>query len=474
MVMREEKVMLKDSLYGLKLYLHSKRSLKLYGKILKPEFDDKDLNKESVSLQISLLTEKMINYDNTFFHSPEDDKNGYYPYIFEFVAEMDIKLFKLIPHESFGQWIPMKLIDLEKKEDNGNEKNSSLFIPGTLVFAASPIWCVEKALYIEKTDLESIKQDPMITKMLNTVKIPKGAKRFFQEEAKQRIGELTSFAQEFMVKVYHVGRGNFIELQMDSHSILFDIGRTIFENLSKTIETNVMSFRSLHPEGIILSHWDLDHIACVGDLNPEIIYAKGFPWIAPDLSLLPNAGITQSALKLCCYVAYKASLYLCNSLGNCILGNVDQNFSLWQGKGKKGKFTKANNIGLIIRLRMPGHPEKKALLPGDCEYRMMPDALVNKSASDTNGNYFFMVASHHGAEQNVGSLVHSDENIYSLCVVTAGKDHINGKTYPHCDYETQIRNNNFFFITTMFRRKEIFRIPISQEFCSYLMDLVGP
>lgn len=471
--MQEEKVMLKESLYGLKLYLHSKRSLTLYGKILKPEFDDKNLDEETVSLQISLLTEKMIKYDNAFFHSPEEDENGYYPYIFEFIAEVDIKKFKMIPPKAFGQWIQMKLIDLEKKEDY-KKKEDGLFFPGTLLFAASPIWRVGKTLYIKKEALELIKQDLLIKEMLATVKISKDAKCFFQENAKQRIRELTSSAQEFMVKIYPVGRGNFIELQVDSHSLLFDIGRTIVEQLSKRIETYIASFQALPPEGIILSHWDLDHIACVGSLNPEIIYTKNFPWIAPDLSLLPDADISQSALKLCCYVAYKASLYLCNSLGQCILESVDRNFSLWQGKGTAGQFTKANNIGLIIRLRMPKQPEKKALLPGDCEYRMMPDALVNKSASDTNGNYFFMVASHHGAEQNVGSLVHADENVCSLCVVTAGKDHINGKTYPHCDYETQILNNHFFCITTMFGSKEIFCIPISQEFCFYLMDLVGP
>lgn len=236
------------------------------------------------------------------------------------------------------------------------------------------------------------------------------------------------------IRILNVGQGNFIHIFMENKlgekSILFDIGMTEdstdfkLDEIQYAYNEMIPSFK---PDAIILSHWDVDHILGIGTLDPSI-YSETV-WMAPDLMILSEHSITQSAYRLCFYLAYKSRIYLVKSddYQKPVYQSPKNHFYIWQGccKGTGGA-TKANNIGLLLEIRntdligpylthfhctsdpftrealsclleLPHCIIKKqgdVLLPGDCAYKAMPDEIQTHL-----DKYTVLMVPHHAADK---------------------------------------------------------------------------
>lgn len=209
------------------------------------------------------------------------------------------------------------------------------------------------------------------------------------------------------IDVYNVGQAYCAAICMDNGEIIFsDIGLTkdSIELNTKEIKRAKIEIKSIKPRIIILSHWDLDHILGVTNASDSIYDAI---WIVPDLwnlqiknkkGKIDNRLISDSAKRLLKYLDWKNRnqlIIIGDELSQkCIYENPTGTISVWTGKrcsvsgrnenNKKYHITRANNFGVLIFLKN----NYTALLPGDSEYSVMSDELLDKEIN-------FLIVPHH-------------------------------------------------------------------------------
>lgn len=196
-----------------------------------------------------------------------------------------------------------------------------------------------------------------------------------------------------LIKIYNVGQAacNYIYLD-NNKKVMFDVGYSYrkedYENTF--INNNKFIFKHCKPDLIILSHWDLDHIMGVAYSKNSLFQVN---WIAPSMLQLPEGQYSVSAARLAKYLCWKRKLYIIDEDLNGQDVFNSSSFQIWKGKGhgntnklrRNGRIVsingieikglnKANNVGLILKLTKNNND---MLLPGDCEYQMLPSLLYN-------------------------------------------------------------------------------------------------
>lgn len=200
-----------------------------------------------------------------------------------------------------------------------------------------------------------------------------------------------------IMDVYNVGQACCSSIVLENDGIIFaDIGLTKdkIELDIEEVENAKRKIRDITPQIVILSHWDLDHILGVTNASDDIYSAT---WIVPDLwglqtvrknGTIDGKIISDSAKRLLKYLDWKNKDKLIiigdDLIKKCIYKNPTETISIWTGKrvakfgenanNKKFYITKSNNFGLIIYIKN----NYSALLPGDCEYSVIPDELLDK------------------------------------------------------------------------------------------------
>lgn len=334
---------------------------------------------------ISLFNEKSLNLFEDFFTGREPEYNfdiqkDYKPFIYEFVTEENISEFE----NSDTIEIYSKL-DIESS--NFNIAREEL-IEGQIIFCASPETNVKAFVRVSPS-----KSSKRINKLRNQLKgylltteyimtnYPERININNQKDAKKYIEEnikIDSELSQVKIDIHSVGNGNFIKMKLNDRNsnesiVYFDVGHGKGSNIPNNLSNNI--------DAIFLSHWDTDHINGALEILDN---NKHVMWFAPKLN--KQSGTVFYNLLVCyLLVRNRLKMFSVGFNNKCIY--KANGISLFKGSGKGGASKVDNSLGLIFELECG---EQNILLPGDCEYKYLPQKIINKQ-------YNYLVVPHHGS-----------------------------------------------------------------------------
>lgn len=382
------------------------------GHLMDVDINGKNAHDE-ITCQISLVTRNFLKLDLDLLkayknHGKHDTISIFHPYFTELVANITVNDYKDIKSKcNESNWIDLDLF----KTACLTYQKSSYGYEGCFIFGASPLKRQHVFFVVGEITDKTIKEK------LKNKETAYNELKMYKKTARD-ISILRSFYAAIEDKnkvkgiVHNVGQANCIELNFassdDSCTVMFDVGMSICEEYGTSqykkgyfIDENWRAIRKTTPEWILLSHWDIDHILGVCELdNAQYSVYNDAQWIAADLFQLPFSAISLSALRLCVYLLLIGKIALVKA-DEDINSLVDSNNTpgsvvrLFTGLGHIGKSSKNNNIGLCMELSY-GHEERthRILLPGDCEYRQFAKNVPKGT------KYDFLVASHHGSDNS--------------------------------------------------------------------------
>lgn len=382
---------------------------KVYAKVLE-QTEHRESPEDSSGIYISLITENMLKYDENMFIGEGENlvcqrKNEelYKPYIIEFAVDM-----KNLTQETYRRLTDADIMGVWFEAffsgNHVDDMEDIIEADGIVMTSASPFKFHKMQIYIKTNHVAN-----HITRWTKHLYNTSGAIK-----SNANINSLLSFffsATDYGLFIYNVGDGNCIYIKgNDGKRILFDIGHNYnpySEDWSDPdIRRSQQAIRQFKPHGIILSHWDMDHLIGVMFSN-DFLYTK--EWIAPDPNILPQKQLSVNAARIAKYLESRNILNLVDSSArNSRIYNGSE-VCVWCGQGKisEGKLTEANNAGLIIEFeseKKTAHAGdcRRALLSGDCEYLAFPTAMgFSKKTYET------LVVPHHGSQMittNISSI----------------------------------------------------------------------
>lgn len=279
-----------------------------------------------------------------------------------------------------------------QNEDSLNETNRVCF-HGELLFAMSPAIAKRSVIVIE--DIAEDKED--LKRLYDT----------YNDEIKKNgivsnneiVGKLNEIFDEEIHKakidIYNVAQANFINCILNNKkNVLFDVGvtRSKSDRESKAVQASLNEISNILINGIVLSHWDLDHILGIAYTHNS---AKNCTWIAPDFRKLydPNK-YPLSVLRLCNFLIRNGKGCLClvdtSQNNKQFYVSKDDKISIWLGEPKSlNGINRANNGGLLLKVVNT----KSILLTGDCENSIHP---INSYSSGLD----YIVIPHHGSQMS--------------------------------------------------------------------------
>ena len=401
-----------------------------WGHIMDCDISAKALS-DKITCQISLVSKRLLNYDIDLLEKANDIEN-YHPYFIELIATMSVEEYKNIKHKYNDtnteevQWVELSLFKTPCKK----YKEGKFAYEGHYIYGASPLrrqyvyFVIGETKDLKKQDKEALKK---LATAYDTMKT-KIADPLHEKEI------LTSFYNKIInthkIKgiIHNVGQANCVELHFetarDNFCVMFDVGTSMFEGTGgkgSYIRENWKALREVKPQYIVLSHWDIDHIAGIGEIDDDKhTVFDDVKWIAPDIFQLPFSKISMSAFRLCAYLLDKGNISLIQS-NICINNALNYPFKhkgiilrMFTGNGEQGNSTKNNNIGLCTEL-LYSHKEngkmQGVLMPGDCEYSKIREMIHQEC------EYGFLIASHHGSNnsQDCNGIFASDNGVAVIC-----------------------------------------------------------
>lgn len=393
---------------------------------------------EDEKLIVTLTNEKMLRVDKDYLNN-EFNSATYRPYFYEFIpenmTENQLQIMELEKNQ-------MYLVELNYLEEKDNyliqeEYNGNKRIRGEIIFSASPSVHISAYLTFRRVNIVSHQE---IDSILNDSKEVSNSPENIEEEftSALQLLELGNIVLDIEIQIYNIGQANWIQiigkLNNDrKFSLIFDMGSSITgdkkkyqKNLDKAAE------KAKNNDLFMLSHWDLDHIKGVSEIEEEYLKKT---WIVPDLP--PR--VSNAAKRLAAYLIKEDDIsetFISSSLEGRKL--FDNNFfALGKGKGTergrivtngayrwKVSYTMENNLGLILEVKNKG---RNVLLTGDCEYIEFPLDFMKE--------YFAIIVPHHGAKIEGISL--PDKNGNNRAIACVGKK----TNYPHQDKHVNFLQN---------------------------------
>lgn len=416
-------------------------------------------------LNFSLINEGVVELDSIFNESDEIKiNNTYKPFFYEFSGYCkswgDLKKLLLYYTESeYGYFTCF----LDFSEEANYDRNDIIaVVDGNVLFSASPIEEKAGKLVIRHN---STTIDPKFMHVLDdsiykciTRPINKSRKAFLKDS----IDSLKLSFEPQNAIIYNVGQGSNVSIELNGKKhIFFDIGLTksgLERNQSET-KSAIKEYNKIKPEMVILSHWDMDHILGVAYANNSIYDAV---WIVPDLwglmkytyrrkGVLKFKYVSDSAKRLLKYLDFKngGKLFIIDEswTNDCIYSSKNEKMCIWTGRrhnayginGAKEPYNinEANNFGLIMSFRN----KKNLLLPGDCEYSIIPSDIWKEE-------YEYLVASHHCSKMSKIPLVKSASN--KKAILSYGVANTYG--HPNKQHIRELSNIGYEINTTLGHR----------------------
>lgn len=414
---------------------------------------------------ISLTNEKMLNVDYRFLLN-ELFNMEYRPYFYEFFIDQNQTnhLKDCIKNEIYieGKLYEVELLSLKEKDIINNTKGE--VFKGEIMFSASPTRNISAYLIIlqnkvEDSNISLIENiDYLIKDKANIINRKKRIENIFMEKLCPSNNFSSSINYE--TRVFNVGQGNWIHILIYEgrtliSKIIFDIG--IGKNIDKKLRDSITKQACKEITGnylFMLSHWDLDHIKGITELNKSQLEKT---WIVPEIP--DSAGLSAKRLAAFLIVDKNInSIFVSNSLnGETIFTNAYFDLGKGYGNGrwhqcktyknldknrKAVSYTAENNLGLIFVIKTN---DKKMIFPGDCEYAQFPNHFINQK-------YDALVISHHGAtikHKNLEDLGFINSGKNNFAVVCVGRKHKNvNRNYPKKSHKDSITDLGYKIVET--------------------------
>lgn len=371
----------------------------LYAQIYDVDYNQHD----EVKFKMSLLSDNMMSYDSVMFDDEEISNYSlkyYRPYFVEFESDyLKREYFEDILNdlkESCEKWITVQFV---KENDLGEGR----IMKGNYLFSASPIKIGRRSIEISSTTIpEKVLKHK--NKYLTDVRCR--AYDVSSTTLKKELDKLfPNKAKNVEVTLYNVGQGNLSVIKCDKKEFIFDLGDSGLSKdpVEKKLHMISREFtKKLKPDGVILSHWDLDHILGITNMKDDIFDCH---WIVPDID--KNSGFAISALRLYCFLDWYKKTTLIAISSNKKSGYNGQIFYsnnlIELGKGTGGVYQKKNsnylcgdinslnynnNFGLMLKVQ---GQNAEIIFPGDCEYEAFPHAFMTEFPE-------YLVVPHHGSK----------------------------------------------------------------------------
>lgn len=389
--------------------------------------NDEDEN-EVITLQCSLLTLQMLDYDIMMFRAmgysgdeeyKEEAQKFYRPYLFSYVAEINRDKYERLKEAQRKTGI-----DMPDEEDgpapylwlectfNPEKKDRSIDLDGYVVQSASSINKIRADLYI----LEDKKYpDATIKSILDGYELSKYCLKKdtpFIEAIKKNLGN----NRLSTIDVYKIGNGNCAYAQgVDGNvGFFYDIGfnyrhrpQKIVPGVAYSYIDTMQEIYAKKPSFFILSHWDMDHIAGCAAAKKDFFDKD---WFAPDCH---DACI--DAQRLAKYLDLKNHLFLAarrprkgtfpgrligqiNIKSNSASSKILATYRLYMGKKDKCDSSYPNCEGIVIEYT-DKDKEKVVLMMGDVNYASFNKArVVRKHPLFADTQIDYLVVPHHGSE----------------------------------------------------------------------------
>lgn len=411
------------------------KDIDVYGKVINTDFEN--ANKENNIINITLINDKMLEYDELIFSTEfmgAGKSQDYKPYFYEFIGNInDIRQLNK-KNINDDEWLCIELYTFLP-----NDYKQGIVLEGEIIFSASPI--ERRNIWLVITDRTAPPQ------LSNKIKKVYGiSKDIYTNNAIDRKGIndtinhcIPKDIKKLKSIVYNVGQGNNSYLSINrNYGIFFDIGYTLSPSSTYTIKMKaaINKYSMKRPRIIILSHWDLDHIIGLVHANASIYSSV---WIAPNIEELPSSQKSLSACRVCKYLNWrKTKLILLDHTFNdkIVFETPEKEIRILKGKGGSGYTKNNNNFGLLMEVK--GHTSM--LFTGDVEYSKMPTYVVGNT-------YTNIIAPHHAG--NVGI-----PNIYAFeAIIAVGQNTYGHPSLNHLRYWNRARSRIVF--TCQFSSTEI-------------------
>lgn len=387
-----------------------------------------DAENEVITLQCSLLTLQMLDYDIIMFRAmndPEDEeyreeaRRFYRPYLFSYVAEIN--------RETYDKLRELQNNIKGSSLNKVNEQNPYLWLActfnppiGTSVIDLDG-YAVQSASSINKrrTELYIIENEATPIATINSILYAYTLSNFCLIDDNSFINairEKLDSSRLSTIDVYKLGNGNCVYAQgMNSNvSFFYDIGfnyrhrpKKIAPGVTYSYIDTMKEIYAKTPSVLILSHWDMDHIAGSAAAS-KAIFDKD--WFAPDCY---DACI--DAQRLAKYLDLKEHLFLANrrpgtgSLPGRLIGQIDvlnshisstilATYRFYMGKKAPCDSSHRNCEGIVIEYT-DRITETVVLMMGDVNYASFNAArTASMDPLFANTQIEYLIAPHHGSE----------------------------------------------------------------------------
>lgn len=423
----------------------------LYGRKFARIYDFELNENEEVMLHMSIVTKNIMEYDSIMFNNNEVNnhkKNHYKPYFIEFSSEyIDLNYFKsldLNTETKDDKWIAIEFLEDDKITDNK-------CLTGTFIFSASPLKIYKKR--IEIIDVEI----PEEVKNFNKSYLDKVKKYMFDNTKKGYLNKeldkiFPNSYKECEVTIFNVGQGSLNLIEMDGKKFIFDIGDSKYKGEDIEIKNKEKAdklIKTINPDCVILSHWDLDHILGIAKMTDKIFESY---WIVPDI--VSEKGFSDSAKRLMCFLAWYNKTKLisvcseCDNMNNTIIFSNDV-FELGKGAGDtyNSKYSYLlkrdmnslnfqNNFGLLLKVK---GKKEHAIFSGDCDYDSFPKGFMKEYPE-------YLIVPHHGSKMYFDKMYFYKDNYRSkakLAFISSGKNYYKCKSSSDCYSHPHICHMNF-------------------------------
>lgn len=383
---------------------------------------------EVVTLQCSLLTLQMLDYDLMMFramNSTEDEEyreeaqRFYRPYLFSYIAEINRDKYERLrelqrkmegnsPYEEDEQslflWLACTF--------NPNTHVSTIDLDGYVVQSASSINKIRAELYIIEDEVTPVE---LVNSILDGYKRSDSCLKSdstFINSIKKKLGNVRLST----IDVYKVGNGNCVFAQgVDRNvSFFYDIGfnyrhrpQKIAPGVTYSYIDTMKEVYTKEPSFFILSHWDMDHIAGSAAARKDFFDKD---WFAPDCY-----DACTDAQRLAKYLDLKKHLFLAKrrprkgTFPGRLIDQIDiksspasstilATYRFYMGKKDKCDSSYPNCEGIVIEYTDKTNG-KVVLMMGDVNYSSFNKArAVNREPSFAYTQIDYLIAPHHGSE----------------------------------------------------------------------------
>lgn len=407
-----------------KMYIQMHRLTEEYSNFPhEEEYSDFSHDKEAVTLQCSLVTWQMLYYDCMMFNAMNDENdseyrnaalNYYRPYIFDYVVELTNDKYKELQKLQKKFIIKNNLPWLEESETYPYlwmpctfdiDKSSQVF-DGYVIQSASSINKIRMHLGIiedDKTQMKEIKRISDSYELRNECILSNDE---FIDKIKLNLGS----SRLSSVDIYKIGNGNCVFAQDTGSNINFfyDIGfnyrhtpKKLVPGVTYNYSKTMREIDKKNPSFVILSHWDMDHIAGSAVLKKDIFEKD---WFAPECY-----DACLSAKRLAKYLDSKNHLFLAKRCGwGHLIGCLHMpsaTYKFYMGQKVNCDKSKANCEGIVIEYKdtIKG---KTILMMGDVNYSSFNEARrTNGESLFAYTDIDYLIVPHHGSRHTGYNLI---------------------------------------------------------------------